>query len=194
MKYLTTCCAVAGLAALSLGLPAHDPTRPARTAGPQADSRPWGTDLAFPAQFDADGGELLVARLAFASGNYLLNKARHAGPAAARRLLAQAERHYRTCLAHEGTTPDAAGLFADARRNLEAARKLLGPGAQDQPAPEKTSEAAPRAVQSAPAPLAPAPKPAPAQKSEVRHGSAGTAEGLMVGPDGVIYWREAGAR
>jgi hypothetical protein len=199
MKSLLSCCAVAGLAALSLGLPAHHATPPARAAGPQADAGRGRTDFALPVRFDADGGELLVARLAFESGNYLLNKARHADAAAARRLLAQAEQHYRACLAHEGTTPDAA-LFADARRNLEAAQKLLGAGAPDKPAPEKKPEPAPRVARSAPAPAAPAPKPSrtevaaapkPAPKSEVR--PDGAAEGLMVGPDGVIYHREAGA-
>src|SRR5579859_2229601 len=125
MKYLTTFCAVACLATLSLRLPAHHAPLPAHAAGPQADAGRGRTDFALPVQFDADGGEVMVARLAFESGNYLLNKARHADGAAARRLLTQAEQHYRACLAHEGTTPDPAGLFGDARRNLEAARKLL---------------------------------------------------------------------
>jgi hypothetical protein len=203
MKYLLTCCAVAGLAALSLGLPAHHATPPAHAAGPQADAGRGCADLALPVLFDADGGELMVARLAFESGNYLLSKARHADGAAARHLLAQAKQHYRACLAHEGTTPGAAGLFADARWNLEAARKLLGPGAEEKPAPQKKPETASRVARSAPAPAAPAPKPprtevavAPksAPKSEVRHDSAGAAEGLMVGPDGVIYRREAEGR
>ncbi len=203
MKYLLSCCAVAGLAALTLGLQAHRAATPVRAAGPQADGDRVRTDFALPVQFDADGGELMVARLAFESGNYLLNKARHAEPAAARRLLAQAEQHYRACLAHEGSTPDAAGLFADARRNLEAAQKLLNAGTPKKPAPEKKPAAAPRAAQSAPAPAVPAPKssrtevavaPKPAPKSEVRHDSAAAAEGLMVGPDGVIYHREAEAR
>jgi hypothetical protein len=200
MKYLISCCAATCLAALSLGLPAHHATPPARAAGPQADAGRQHADVALPVQFDTDGGELMVARLAFESGNYLLNKARHAEPAAARRLLTQAEQHYRACLAHEGSTLEAAGLFADARRNLEAARKLLAP---ERPAPEKKPEPAPRVARIAPAPAAPAPQsprpevvaqPKPTPKTEVSHDSAAAAEGLMVGPDGVIYHRDAEGR
>jgi hypothetical protein len=183
MKYLRTCLAVAGLAALSLGLPTHQAARPARASAGLRDGGRGRAATALPVQFSADGGELMVARLAYESGNYLLNKARHADKAAARRLLTQAEQHYRACLAHEHTTPDAGGLFADARRNLDAARKLLGA------APEKKADAGPRVARSTPPPAAPAPKPA--VKTEPRRAEAGAAGGLMVGPDGVIYRRAA---
>ena len=126
MKYLLPWCAVAGLAAISLSLPAHHARPPARATGPEAHGGRGRTNFARPAQFGAD-----------------------------------------------------------ARRDLGAARKPLGAGA-----PVKKTEAAPRVAQSAPA--APAPKPAP--KREGRHDSAGAAEGLMVGPDGVIYRREAEGR
>jgi hypothetical protein len=195
MIYLRTCLAVAGLAALSLGLPAHLATSPARaTAGPRADAGRAHAATALPVEFSEDGGELMVARLAYESGNYLLNKARHADPAAARRLLTQAEQHYRACLAHENTTSGAGSLFADARRNRDAARKLLAPP------PEKKAEAAPRVARSTPPPAAPKPArtevvaaPKPAEKTATRRASAGSAEGLMVGPDGIIYRREAAA-
>jgi hypothetical protein len=186
MHHLPTRLAVAGLAALSLGLPAHHAGVPGRAAGlgveaPRASSAP-----AQPVEFSA-GGELRAARLAYESGNYLLNKACQADPAAARRLLSQAERHYRACLAHEATTPGAGSLFADARRNLEAARQFLDAGATEKaPAkkPEKKAEAAPRLA------------PAASKQAEVAgpRRAGAPAEGLMVGPDGVIYQREAGAR
>ena len=55
-----------------------------------------------------------------------------------------------------------------------------------------TPAAAPQPVQGAPAPAAPAPKPA--EKPALPGGSAGATEGVMVGPDGVIYRREGEAR
>jgi hypothetical protein len=188
MKSLRTCLAVAGLAALSLGLPAHHAGPPGRaTARGVAAGRADGAVL--PVEFSTDGGELMVARLAYESGNYLLNKARQAEPAAARRLLKQADQHYRACLAHENRAPDAGSLFADARRNLETARKLLEAAAKDRappaPAPSKKADAAPRVARAV---------PKSAEAVAPRRASAPAAEGLMVGPDGVIYHRAAGPR
>ncbi len=103
MKYLATCCAVAGLAALSLGLTGHHAARPARAA-----QRPAAVATGRPAR---------------------TTPAAHAG-----------------------------------------ARPRPRPPAETVAAPKAAGRAAPHAA------------------------DAGAAEGLMVGPDGVIYRREAEAR
>jgi hypothetical protein len=121
---------------------------------------------------DGDGAELLVARMAYDCGNFLLGRARQAPGSA--HTLRQAAQHFRACLSHEGSVRDAGSLFADARRNLEVAERLLAEGnrlparvAEQLPAPTPKVEAGPAPEAGPPAPGSRVPK--------------------MVGPDGVIY-------
>jgi hypothetical protein len=153
----------------ALGLSATRPDVP-RPPAPRPVAKKEQADLLSCAleQKAGDGTDLLLARIANESGTFLLSKA--AGDA---RRLRQAAAHFRACLAHEPTA-GAGTLFADARRNLEQAERLLA--AANRPAPAPVAPAAPERKAAA---VSPPPAPAAAVRPEP----------VMVGPDGVIYRR-----
>jgi hypothetical protein len=161
-------------------------TASSRNQGPRPEpltprsNRPISLDAAAPpkegvrfaaGQAPADSADLLLARIAYDSGSYLLKRAR-ATPGSAR-LLQQAAQHFRACLSHEDDAPENAILFGEARHDLAVAERLLA---------EAQRPAAPAPVRAAPQP---APEPPPALPVTVPRQAE-----KMVGPDGVIYQRE----
>jgi hypothetical protein len=171
-----------------------DASRPdvRRAAGP-AEDRPPAREEDGPALShcaaglggDADAGDLLLARLAAECGNHLFGRAvRSPGNP---HLIQQAAQHYRACLAHEPTTPDAGGLYRDARARLQQLDRLLArqtrpPAAPRRPAPAPGPDEKRPAKGRADEPAAvkpPAPVPPVTDKEDLP----------MVGPDGVTYRR-----
>jgi Tfp pilus assembly protein PilF len=92
------------------------------------------------------GSELRSARSAYDRGNCALAQAVH-GDSTDRALVLKAAEHYRTALQQEGTLPQSGQLFADARHNLELAKRLLSDeqeSTQARQAQEKQEEECPR--------------------------------------------------
>jgi tetratricopeptide (TPR) repeat protein len=91
-------------------------------------------------------GGLRTARAEFDRGNCALAQAAH-GDSTDRALVLKAAEHYRTALQQEGALPQSGQLFADARHNLELAKRLLADeheSTQAQPGQEKQEEECPR--------------------------------------------------
>jgi hypothetical protein len=92
------------------------------------------------------GPELRTARAAYDRGNCALAQAVH-GDSTDRTLLLRAAEQYRTALRQEGTLAGAGQLFADARHNLELAKRILSDeqdSTQPQQGQEKKEEECPR--------------------------------------------------
>jgi hypothetical protein len=164
---------------------------PARTADKQQGSMDGAalnvSRCAADLSKDAAPGDVVLARIAAECGNHLFEKARHSPDNP--HLLPQAAQHYRACLAHEPTSPDAGSLFRDARARLDQIERLLArrdtTEAKRTASPIKPTRAVRPAEQAAPQSkpvdeLKPLPEENPtAEKNEEK----------MVGPDGVIYTR-----
>jgi hypothetical protein len=175
----------------ALGLSPARPVEPAERPRDVAAKAP--ADLLGCAVEQRPGSsDLLLARIANECGSFLLQKASPADP----RLLKQAAAHFRACLSHETSAGGAAPVFADARRKLEQAERLLAqanrPARVERPAPAPVARPAPTAAAPAaekktaavPPPPAPRKEPTPpAPRATARP------EAVMVGPDGVIYRR-----